>query len=258
MKRFFYASIIALFATTASAEVNFVNAGSETGVFKQMFDIVGERVDHTFVQASTPVNALTYFEEGPSFTVWSSEWPGNPEFESPAITADNLVALVTYDTVMCSREYKSLAEMSGATVKVATWGSVAADRYLTQLGESNNIKFVVVPYDGSGAMTKGYIANDADTIFTITSKEAAIKEDAASTCFASSATGELTFKFVDAMITVNADSTTTDLLRTAITEDSSTDKWAEVFSGSTTVVANDNNTTDLLDTYGVAVKNFAQ
>lgn len=258
MKRFFYASIMALFATTASAEVNFVNAGSETGVFKQMFDIVGQHVEHKFIQASTPVNALTYFNEGPSFTVWSSEWPGNPEFISPDITGDNLVALVTYDTIMCSRQYKSVAEMSGATVKVATWGSVAAERFLKQFGEANNITFVVVPYDGSGATTKGYIANDADTIFTITSKQSAIEEDAASTCFASSQTGELSFKFVDAMITVNADSDTTNMLRAEISSDITTAEWQDVFAGSTTVVATDENTASLLDTYSVAVKNFAQ
>ena len=75
---------------------------------------------------------------------------------------------------------------------------------------------------------------------------------------ANNQTGELSFKFVDAMITVNADSDTTNMLRSEITADSNTDKWAVVFAGSTTVVATVDNTASLLDTYSVAVKNFAQ
>lgn len=258
MKEIIYASIVALFATTASAEMSFVNAGSEEGVFKQVLDIIGTEVEHTFVQASTPINAATYFSDTPAFTVWSSEWPSNPEFNSPAITDANLVALLTYDTLMCSREFTSIDTMSGSTVKVATWGSVAADKFLEKFGNEHNIDFVVVPYDGSGATAKGYIAGDADTVFTITSKQAAIEEDTATNCFAFSAAGDLDFKFVDAMVTVNADTVQTDQLRMVVTDVSSTPEWTDTFSGSVTYVANGNNVTDLLLVYDTAVENFAQ
>ncbi len=258
MKTLIYASLIALTATTASAEINFINAGSEEGVFKQMLDIVGSKVEHNFVQANTPVNAATYFGTDPAFTVWSSEWPSNPEFNSPPIGADNLVALLTYDTLMCSREFSSLEEMAGKTVKVATWGSVAADKFLTKFGDETNIDFVVVPYDGSGATTKGYVAGDADTIFTITSKQPAIEEDASSKCFAFSANGDLDFKFVDAMITVNSDASTTATLKEVVKEVSTTPEWNDAFSGSVTYVADESNTESLLETYRVAIENFAQ
>lgn len=258
MKKIIYVTLLSLFATAATAEVKFVNAGSEDGVFKQILDIIGTKVEHEFVQANTPINATTYFNSDTVFTVWSSEWPSNTEIKSPDINDNNLVALLTYDTLVCSREFGSFNDMSGKTVKVATWGSVAADKFLTKLGNEHNIEFVVVPYDGSGSATKGYIAGDADTVFTITSKQKAIEEDSSSNCFAFSANGDLDFKFVDAMITVNAETAITQELRNTVETVSTEQTWLDAFAGSTTSVVDNTNALQLLETYNTAVENFAQ
>lgn len=258
MKKIIYAALFSMFATAASAELAFVNAGSEDGVFKQMFDIIGTEVDHTFVQANTPINATAHFNSNSAFTVWSSEWPSNTEIETPVIDENTLVALLTYDTLMCSREFTSFEDMAGKTIKVATWGSAAADKFLNKLGEKHSVDFVVVPYDGSGSATKGYIAGDADTVFTITSKQTAIEEDTASNCFAFSAAGDLDFRFVDAMITVNAEAAQTQELRNVVESVSNETQWKDAFAGSTTLVANEENSAELLDIYNVAIENFAQ
>ena len=224
-------------ATTASAEMTVVNPGSDSGAFRQVLATIGEQVTHEFVQANNPVTAWSYIDGTKDvLTVWSSEWPGDSELTSPAIDGSNLVALTTYETMLCSREFDSIAAMSGTDVKIATWGSDPVAKFLTTLGEENNINFIVVPFGGSGSTTKGYIAGDADTVFTITTRQGAVQEDTATSCIAFSAEGDLNFRFVDAIITVNSDPATTDNIRDIVTQLSGSTSWADKFSGTSTYV----------------------
>lgn len=256
--------ITALFAivvatSTAHAEkIKIVNPGSEEGALRLVLTKIGENLDHDFVQANNPVTAYTHLESKNVLTVWSSEWPGNPDLKSPTIDASNLVALMSYNTLMCSRQFKSLDEMAGTTVKIATWGSKPAAKFLSKFGKEHNINFVVVPYDGSGSTVKGYIGRDADTIFTISSKQKSIVEDSGTTCFAFSEKGDIGFKFVDAIITVNADPAQTQSIRDVVENISASPQWNDAFTGSSTVVSNKENSSSLLETYSAAIENFAQ
>lgn len=245
------------FATSAQAEMTIVNPGSEEGVFRQILTTIGDKVEHDFVQANNPVTAYSYIEgaNDPVLTVWSSEWPGDTKLKSPAINKTNLVALMTYETMMCSREFTDLESMSGKDVKIATWGSEPVAKFLTALGNEKDINFIVVPFSGSGSTTKGYIAGDADTVFTITSRQGAIEEDGATSCIAFSAKGDLGFRFVDAIATVGADEKTTEYLRKVVTKLSATTKWNDKFSGSVTYVGGTTNNVSMFDQ---AVVNFSK
>ena len=224
-------------ATSAHAEMTIVNPGSEGGAFRQVLSTIGEHVDHKFVQANNPVTAWSYIDGASDvLTVWSSEWPGDAELTSPVIDGSNLVALMTYETMMCSRQFASMDAMSGKDVKIATWGSEPVAKFLSALGAKHNINFVVVPFGGSGSTTKGYIAGEADTVFTITTRQGAIEEDSATSCIAFSADGDLGFRFVDAIATVGADSATTENLRGVVEKLSITTSWNDQFSGTATYV----------------------
>lgn len=244
-------------ASSAFAQsINVVNPGSEEGVFRQALTSIVETLDHRFIQANNPVTAFTYLNNDNVLTMWGSEWPGNG-IQSPKITEGNIVALMSAETVMCSRTFSSLEEMSGQQVKISSWGSVPVSNYLNNLGNRFNIDFVVVPYDGSGSMVRGYIGGDADTIFTIASRQQSIEEDSNTSCFAFSETGELNFRFVDAIITVNADSKVTALLRSIVNDLKETAEWQNRFSGTVTYVDLNNNT-DILKIYNESVVNFSQ
>jgi hypothetical protein len=245
-----FASIL---ATSANAEtINIVNPGSEEGAFRQVLTTIGEKVEHNFVQANNPVTAYSYFNDKNILTIWSSEWPGDTELKSPEITEDNIVALMTYETLMCSREYKTLDELSGQQIKIATWGSEPVAKFLTALGSDIGADFIVVPFSGSGSTTKGYIAGDANTVFTITTRRTALEEDDQTTCFAFSETGDLGFRFVDAIVTINSDSGVTELLRNTVDELRQTENWKEKFSGTSTYIGN------VQTMYDEAVKNFSK
>lgn len=248
------ASLVAMaFATSAVAEpINIVNPGSEEGAFRQVLTTIGEQVEHNFVQANNPVTAYTYLSENNVLTIWSSEWPGNEEIKSPVIVEENIVALMTYETLMCSREYSSIDDLAGQQIKIATWGSEPVARFLTNLGSEIGADFIVVPFDGSGSTTKGYIAGDADTVFTITTRQSALEEDSATNCFAFSANGDLGFRFVDAIITVNANDVLTNELRDVVSALSNTNEWKDKFSGTSTYVGN------VQDMYEQAVENFSK
>lgn len=254
MKKIITTIFATLFATATFAEtLTVVNPGSEEGVFRQILtEIVGDQ-DHQFIQANNPVTAYTYFDSENILTVWSSEWPGNPKLPSPVINEDNLVALMTYETLICSRVFESLDAMSGKQVKIATWGSEPVAKFLATLGNTLNVEFVVVPFDGSGSMTKGYIAKDADTVFTIQSREATLKADTATQCIAFSANGDLGFRFVDAIITVNANDDIVTDLQNIINQEKETAEWKDKFSGSVTYVEG-----DLLPLFNEAVINFTK
>ena len=248
------------FATSLYAEVQIVNPGSKEGVFRQILSTINDSgLDADFVQADNPVTAYSYIEGADEstdiLTIWSSEWPGDDKLKSPTITKDNIVALMTYETLMCSRAYNSLEDMSGQTVKIATWGSEPVAKFLTNLGAKYNVNFVVVPYSGSGSTTKGYVGKDADTVFTITSRQAALEEDG-SKCIAFSEKGQLGFRFVDAIITINANYALTNELRSAVTNLSTTTEWNSKFKGSVTYVGNGSNQT--IDMFEEAVANFSK
>jgi hypothetical protein len=246
-----------VFATASYAQtVNVVNPGSEEGAFRQVLTAISEGTDYSFIQANNPVTAYTYLEQPNAVTMWSSEWPGDPELPSPAITEDNLIALMTSETLMCSREYSSFEEMAGNDVKIATWGSEPVAKFLTALSEEHGINFVVVPFDGSGTTTKGYVAGDADTVFTITSRQDAIKADNVTTCFAFSENDDLGFRFVDAIITVNADTALTDELRERVAKLSTQNEWLEMFTGTVTYVGGSRE--EYLEMFDSAVINFSK
>lgn len=254
MKKFITTIFLICFATTVVADqLQIVNPGSEEGAFRQVLSAIGSTVDHDFIQANNPITAYSYFADKNTLTVWSSEWPGNAEFKSPDIGKDNLVGLMTYETLMCSREFTSLDDMAGKQVKIATWGSKPVARFLSKLGSDLGIDFIVVPFEGSGATVKGYIGSDADTIFTITTKQNAILEDTATKCFAFSENGDLAFRFVDAIVTVNADKKLTVKLREIISMLREKPEWEEKFAGTVTYVGE-----DYLPMFEEAVANFSK
>jgi hypothetical protein len=260
MKKIMLILMSMLFSTMAYAQVQIINPGSQEGVFRQILSTIGDTTDHNFVQADNPVTAYTYIEgaEGgtePILTIWSSEWPGDDSLKSPKVSKENIVALMTYETLMCSRAYNSLEDMSGQTVKIATWGSEPVAKFLKNLGAKYNVNFVVVPYSGSGSTTKGYVGKDADTVFTITSRQAALEEDG-SKCIAFSEKGQLGFRFVDAIITINANYALTNELRSTVTNLSTTTEWNSKFKGSVTYVGNGTNQT--IDMFEEAVANFSK
>lgn len=247
-------AIAAAFISTNAMALDIINPGSETGVFRQILTSIGEQVPHTFIQASNPMTAALYLNSDPVLTIWSSEWPGDPATAAgPTLTADDFVALMTYETVICSREFNSIADMSGKDVAVASWGSASVAEYLAEFGAANNINFTVIPYDGSGATTAGYVGRDADTIFTIESRKPAILEDG-SACIAASADGTLSYRFVDAIVTQNVDAETTSALKSILTDLSSTEEWATAYAGSTLYI--DTSGQEQLDMFNAAVISF--
>lgn len=215
-----------------------VNPGSEEGVFRQVLTDILETVPGDFVQANTPQAASVYLGDD-TLTVWASDWPANPEINSPEITAENIVALMTYETILCSRTATTIEELSGA--KVASWGSDSVQKYLNGLGISE-----IVPYSGSGSMTKGFVAGDADAIFTIQSRQAAI-EEAGGKCFATSADDTLTYRFVDAILLFGGD---TEAVSTAIRNLVNT-TWPDKFAGQVIYTEG-----DLKGMYDAAVEQF--
>lgn len=255
MKKFITALTAMFIATSANAEILIVNPGSEEGAFRQVLTEIGNKIDHQFVQANNPVTASTYLAKGNALTIWSSEWPGDPKMPSVEVNEDTLVALMTYETMMCSREFTTLEDLNGQEVKIATWGSAPVAKFLGNLEQTTGAKFTVVPFGGSGSTTKGYLAGDADTVFTITTRQTAIEEDPNTTCFAFSEAGDLGFRFVDAINTVWLDENTTTELRAIVGNLSMTPEWQDKFSGTRTYIG---GTTQNLAMFEEAVENFSQ
>tara|TARA_B100001113_G_scaffold217554_1_gene178448 strand:- start:1232 stop:2014 length:783 start_codon:yes stop_codon:yes gene_type:complete len=260
MKKIMLIIMSMFFATSLYAEVLVVNPGSQEGAFRQILTTINSELDADFVQADNPVTAYSYIEGTDStelvVTIWSSEWPGDNSLKSPIISKDNIIALMTYETLMCSRAYNSLEDMSGKTVKIATWGSEPVAKFLKNLGAKHNVTFEVVPYGGSGSTTKGYIGKDADTVFTITSRQAALEEDTSTKCIAFSEKGDLGFRFLDAIITVNANEAFVNDLRSTVANLSNTAEWNDKFKGSVTYIGNGTNQT--IDMFEEAVANFSK
>lgn len=242
------------FATNVFAnEIQIVNPGSEEGAFRQVLTLIGSTFEHDFIQANNPITAYSYFEDKDTLTMWSSEWPGDSSFKSPAISEKNLIGLISYETLMCSREFESIDSMANKDVKIATWGSEPVKKYLEILGKEKNINFIVVPYDGSGSMVKGFVGLDADTIFTITTRENAILESGKVNCFAYSTNGDLDFRFVDALIAITNKSELVEMLRENLLQLSTSTEWQKSFAGSYTYVG-----PEYIEMFNTAVSKFSK
>ena len=251
MKNIILAAALMLAAPLANA-TTLVNTGSDSGGFKAVLDMVGTKIEHDFVQAGNPIVASTYFDGGDVLTMWSTEWPGDSEMPRVDINESTIVALQTYETILCSRTFNSIEDMAGQTIKVATWGGVnAVDKFIKEFGEANNVKIDIVPYDGSGATTRGYLAGDADTIFTIQTKQSKVEADG--NCFAFSANGDLDFAFVDMLLAVNASEAVVWQARAAVAELMSTEAWTTAFEGTVTYIVNDVNASSIVDKVNAAI-----
>ena len=250
MKKYIISLVMLLWSHTAFAgQTNIINAGSDSGAFHQVLTMIGNKVDHKFVQADNPIIASKHFEKSNVLTMWSTEWPGDESMPSVVMDKNTIVAVQAYETILCSRKYNSIEEMSGQTVKIATWGdSPVIKKFLDGLG----IDFVIVPYGGSGDTVRGYLGKDADTIFTIQTKQSKVEADG--NCFAFSANGDLDFAFVDVLLAVNAENGAVEEFRNIVLELSNTEAWQTAFEGTATYVLNDDNKDSLINKVNAAIE----
>jgi hypothetical protein len=239
-------------ASHAYAETTIVNTGSDSGGFKAVLSMISEQIDNDFIEAGNPVVAASYFDRSNVITMWSTEWPGNPEIPTVEISEDTIVALQVYETILCSREFSSMEEMTGQNIKIATWGdSPAVSKFVDNLADKVGATMTIVPYDGSGSTTRGYLGGDADTIFTIQTRQSKVETDG--TCFAFSADGDLDFAFVDVILSVNADAEAVSQYRNVVSALSTTEAWQTSFEGTETYVVNEDNASAILSKTNAAV-----
>ena len=234
---------ISTFAS-AYAGTTVVNTGSDGGGFHTAITFINKQIQGDFVQAGNPVIAGSHFEKGNVVTMWSTEWPANSE--TPRVTMDEntIIGLQVYETVLCSREFSSMDDMKGKHIKIATWGdSPAVEKFINNMAKELDAHFDIVPYDGSGATTRGYLGGDADTIFTTATKQKKVEADG--TCFATSQAGELDFAFVDVILSVNASTDIVSQYRQVLWNVSQSDEWKSSFEGTETYVVN-SDTTDMI------------
>jgi hypothetical protein len=232
-----------------AGQTTIVNAGSDSGAYHQVLTMIGDKIDHKFVQANNPIVASKHFDKGNVLTMWSTEWPGDESMPSIEMDMHSIVAVQAYETIICSRKYNSMEEMSGQTVKIATWGdSPVVKKFLDSLG----INFEIVPYGGSGDTVRGYLGKDADTIFTIQTKQSKVEADG--NCFAFSANGDLDFAFVDVIMGVNADHDMVKSWRKVVSELSTTEAWQSAFAGTATYVLDCDNAPALINKVNAAIE----
>lgn len=241
MKKIISILFATMFAFSANAENTIVNTGSASGGFKAVLSMIADKVGNkAFIQAGNPITASSYFNRNNIITMWSTEWPGNPEIPSVELNESTIVAVQVYETILCSRKYSSMEEMKGKNIKIATWGDTpAVAKFIDNLSNDLNSTITIVPYDGSGATTRGYLGGDADTIFTIQTKQSKVESDG--TCFAFSAKGDLDFAFIDVILSINADVDAVSSYRKAVTELSTSEAWLSSFEGTETYVIDSNN-----------------
>ena len=250
MKIYIITLLMLLWSHTAFAgQTTIVNAGSDSGAFHQVLTMIGDKIDHKFVQANNPIVASKHFDKGNVLTMWSTEWPGDESMPSVEMDMHSIVAVQAYETILCSRTYNSMDEMSGKTIKIATWGdSPVVKKFLDSLG----INFEIVPYGGSGDTVRGYLGKDADTIFTIQTKQSKVEADG--NCFAFSANGDLDFAFVDVIMGVNADHDMVKSWRKVVSELSTTEAWQSAFAGTATYVLDCDNAPALINKVNAAIE----
>ena len=255
MKKYIITFLMILFTNTSFAgSTTIVNTGSDSGGFHQVLTMVSKKLDGNtnFIQANNPIVAGSHFTKNNVLTMWSTEWPGDKSLPSVVMDKNTIVAVQAYETILCSRTYNSLSDMSGKTIKIATWGeSPAVTKFLNVLGKSNNINFKIVPYDGSGATTRGYLGKDADTIFTIQTKQSKVEADG--NCFSFSSKGHLDFAFIDVLLAVNPENGVVEDYRKAVLELSNTEAWKSAFAGTATYVMNTDNATSLVNKIEAAI-----
>ena len=64
MKKYIISLVMLLWSHTAFAgQTNIINAGSDSGAFHQVLTMIGNKVDHKFVQAGNPIIASKHFEK---------------------------------------------------------------------------------------------------------------------------------------------------------------------------------------------------
>ncbi|HAI38362.1 MAG TPA: hypothetical protein DCM40_09675 [Maribacter sp.] len=245
-----------LFFSTATASIagtTVVNTGSDSGGFHAALSFINDRIQGEYVQAGNPMVAGSYFDKDNIVTMWSTEWPGNEETPRVRMDEDTIIGLQVYETVLCSREFSSMDEMKGKNIKIATWGdSPAVEKFINQMSADLGSEITIVPYDGSGATTRGYLGGDADTIFTTATKQKKVEADG--TCFATSATGDLDFAFVDVILSVNASTDIVSQYRHIVHDLSSTVEWKSSFEGTETYVVNSENTDMIVEKVKSAVE----
>jgi hypothetical protein len=245
--------LIISLTTFATAVTTIVNPGSDNGAYRAVLTMIGNEIDHDFIQANNPIMANTYFLSENVLTMWSTEWPGDDSLPSVVMDANTIIAVQAYETILCSRTYTSLEEMSGKTIKIATWGDAPAiEKFINTLGTSNIINFKIVPYGGSGDTVRGYLGWDTDTIFTIQTKQAKVEVDG--TCFAFSANGDLDFAFIDVIVSVNANEAIVNKYRQVVSDLSQTEAWETAFEGTFTQVMNADNAEALVKKVNAAIE----
>lgn len=238
---------------SAFAGTTVVNTGSDSGGFHAALSFINERVQGEYVQAGNPVVAGSYFNKDNVITMWSTEWPGNSEMPSVKIDGDTIVGLQVYETILCSREFSSMNDMKGKQIKIATWGeSPAVNKFIKGMADDLNARIEIVPYDGSGATTRGYLGGDANTIFTTQTKQSKVEADGK--CFAFSSKGELDFAFVDVILSVNASADNVSKYRQAFADISKTAEWKSSFEGTETYVVNAENASQIVAKANAAIE----
>ena len=252
MKKYIITLLMLLWSHTAFAgQTTIVNPGSDSGAFHQILTMIGDKIDHKFIQANNPIIASKHFDKGNVLTMWSTEWPSDESLPSVTMDMHSIVAVTAYETILCSRTFNSLSDMSGKTIKIATWGdSPVVSKFINNLGKANNITFEIVPYGGSGDTVRGYLGKDADTIFTIQTKQSKIEADG--TCFAFSANGDLDFAFVDVILSVNASNGALEEYRNIVKELSITEAWLSAVP--TTYVLDNENAESLIYKVNAAIE----
>jgi len=248
-------SIFVAFSINAGSTEKFtiVNTGSKTGGFNAMLTMLGKTINHNYVQAENPIIGASYFDDVNVITAWSTEWPGNnPQIPRIKVNEDNIVALTVYETILCSREFKTIDSLKGS-VKIGTWGdSPAVAKFIKSLGDKLDVKFTIVPYGGSGDITRGYLGGDIDTVFVTQSKQSKIEKDGK--CIAFSSKGELDFAFIDAILLINGELGNKIEARKAMLYTINTEEWQTTQDGVAVYVPNGTNDTELLTKYNNAVK----
>ena len=256
MKKYIITLVMLLllpFTAFAKDITTIINAGSDSGAYKTVLIMSGDKIDHNFIQANNPIIASKYFNKKNIITMWSTEWPGDESMPSVIMDENTIVAVQAYETILCSRTYTSVNEMSGLTIKIATWGdSPVVKRFLDNYGTANNITFEIIPYGGSGDTVRGYLGKDADTIFTIQTKQSKVEADG--NCFAFSANNDLEFAFVDVILSVNAENGAVKEYRQIVSKLSTTEAWQTAFAGTATYVLDNGNKSSLVNKVKVAIE----
>jgi len=251
-------SVILMFATLSgnaglAESFTIINTGSKTGGFNFMLTMLGKTLNHNYIQAGNPIVGASYFSDVNIITAWSTEWPGgDPQIPIVKVNENNIVALTVYETVLCSRKFKSINSLKGS-VKIGTWGdSPAVAKFIKSLGNKLGAKFTIVPYGGSGDIVRGFLGKDVDTVFVTQSKQPKIEKYGR--CFAFSSKGELDFAFVDAILLINGELGNHLEARKAMLYAVNTEEWQTAQDGVVVYVPNGTNDTELLNKYNNAVK----